>query len=115
MKTNLTLKQAKVLDLVERGPVPPTLREIGEVMGIRSTNGVNDHLHALERKGRVVRGDMKSRHLTVLSPLTAEERVYFNLQALRRCESCGHVIDEDPSPTVATHPSAQDDEQKLAG
>lgn len=30
---------------------PPTIREIGKEMGIRSTNGVNDHLLALERKG----------------------------------------------------------------
>jgi repressor LexA len=46
----------------ERG-YPPTLREIGNYMGIRSTNGVNDHLRALERKGYLVREDMKSRAL----------------------------------------------------
>jgi repressor LexA len=32
-------------------------------MGIRSTNGVNDHLRALERKGYLKREDMKSRAL----------------------------------------------------
>src|SRR5690349_20694604 len=42
---------------------PPTLREIGNHMGIRSTNGVNDHLRALERKGYLAREDMKSRAL----------------------------------------------------
>jgi repressor LexA len=42
---------------------PPTLREIGNFMGIRSTNGVNDHLRALERKGYLTREDMKSRAL----------------------------------------------------
>lgn len=42
---------------------PPTLREIGARMGIRSTNGVNDHLRALERKGYLKREDMKSRAL----------------------------------------------------
>ena len=46
----------------ERG-YPPTLREIGNFMGIRSTNGVNDHLRALERKGYLTREDMKSRAL----------------------------------------------------
>jgi len=30
-------------------------------MGIRSTNGVNDHLKALERKGFLTRDDLKSR------------------------------------------------------
>src|SRR5262249_54488693 len=49
----------------ERG-YPPTLREIGAHMGIRSTNGVNDHLRALERKGYLTREDMKSRALRPL-------------------------------------------------
>ena len=48
--------------ITERGS-PPTLREIGNFMGIRSTNGVNDHLRALERKGYLTREDMKSRAL----------------------------------------------------
>jgi repressor LexA len=48
--------------IVDRG-YPPTLREIGNFMGIRSTNGVNDHLRALERKGYLTREDMKSRAL----------------------------------------------------
>src|SRR5258706_10844248 len=63
----LTQRQQMVLDflrqsLVARG-YPPTLREIGARMGIRSTNGVNDHLRALERKGYLTREDMKSRAL----------------------------------------------------
>src|SRR4051812_17443199 len=52
--------------ITERG-YPPTLREIGESMGIRSTNGVNDHLRALERKGYLSREDMKSRALRLVS------------------------------------------------
>jgi len=36
-------------------------------MGIRSTNGVNDHLRALERKGYLSREDMKSRALRLVS------------------------------------------------
>ena len=63
----LTDRQQQVLSyirqsIVERG-YPPTLREIGAHMGIRSTNGVNDHLRALERKGYLTREDMKSRAL----------------------------------------------------
>jgi repressor LexA len=37
---------------VEDG-VNPSYREIGDAMGIRSTNGVSDHLKALEKKGYV--------------------------------------------------------------
>jgi repressor LexA len=63
----LTHRQEMVLQyiqssIIERG-YPPTLREIGNFMGIRSTNGVNDHLRALERKGYLTREDMKSRAL----------------------------------------------------
>jgi repressor LexA len=63
----LTERQEMVLKYIEssitqRG-YPPTLREIGNFMGIRSTNGVNDHLRALERKGYLLREDMKSRAL----------------------------------------------------
>ena len=63
----LTKRQEMVLDFItqsisSRG-YPPTLREIGSYMGIRSTNGVNDHLRALERKGYLKREDMKSRAL----------------------------------------------------
>jgi repressor LexA len=63
----LTERQKAVLDFIvesihDRG-YPPTLREIGNHLGIRSTNGVNDHLRALERKGYLTREDMKSRTL----------------------------------------------------
>jgi len=61
----LTERQQQILDFItgsinERG-FPPTLREIGEHFGIRSTNGVNDHLKALEKKGHLRREDLKSR------------------------------------------------------
>ena len=63
----LTQRQQMVLDFIRQSIVdrgyPPTLREIGARMGIRSTNGVNAHLRALERKGYLTREDMKSRAL----------------------------------------------------
>jgi SOS-response transcriptional repressor LexA len=45
----------------------PTLREIGKALGIGSTNGVNDHLKALEHKGYLVRSDLLSRSLVLTS------------------------------------------------
>lgn len=42
---------------------PPTLREIGEHLCIRSTNGVNDHVRALERKGYLVRREKLARSI----------------------------------------------------
>jgi repressor LexA len=63
----LTDRQLEVLRFIareidERG-YPPTIREIGEALDIRSTNGVNDHLKALERKGFLSRDPIKSRAL----------------------------------------------------
>jgi repressor LexA len=72
-KEPLTDRQQEVLDFIgksiERRGYPPTLREIGEHMGIRSTNGVNDHLKALEKKGYLEREDLKSRALRPITPL----------------------------------------------
>lgn len=73
----LTDRQKEILDFIssritDQG-YPPTIREIGEFMGIRSTNGVNDHLKALERKGFLKREGLKSRALRpVCMTATAE-------------------------------------------
>src|SRR5215475_8269608 len=69
-RDELTDRQKEVLDFIQESIAgrgyPPTLREIGERMGIRSTNGVNDHLKALEKKGYLAREDLKSRALRPL-------------------------------------------------
>ncbi len=67
MAPGLTQRQLEVLrfiarDIEERG-YPPTIREIGEALDIASTNGVNDHLKALEKKGFLQRDAAKSRAL----------------------------------------------------
>jgi repressor LexA len=72
MAEALTHRQREILDfisasIVERG-FPPTLREIGEHFHIRSTNGVNDHLKALEKKGHLRREDLKSRAMRPVLP-----------------------------------------------
>jgi repressor LexA len=70
MAEPLTDRQQKILSFIKRSiqdqGYPPTIREIGEAFGIRSTNGVNDHLKALERKGYLLRGELKSRALSVI-------------------------------------------------
>jgi repressor LexA len=67
----LTERQRQILEFITRRTeeqgYPPTIREIGMEMGIRSTNGVNDHLKALERKGYLKREGLKSRALRPMS------------------------------------------------
>lgn len=66
----LTDRQARVLVFIEDSIVDkqraPTLREIGEHFGIGSTNGVSDHLKAIERKGWIVVDRKLSRGIRVL-------------------------------------------------
>jgi repressor LexA len=68
----LTPRQHKILEFiveftVQRG-YPPTLREIGERFGIRSTKGVQDHIDALQRKGYLRRRPSISRGIEVKTP-----------------------------------------------
>lgn len=62
---DLPPRQRELLDFVasyadQRG-IPPTLREIGQALGIRSTNGVSDQVKALVKKGFLERvGDPRT-------------------------------------------------------
>jgi repressor LexA len=89
----LTERQQQILDYIAdsinaRG-FPPTLREIGEHFGIRSTNGVNDHLKALEKKGYLRREDLKSR---AMRPVAMNNVVSL---AERRHQATGGGVSED--------------------
>ncbi len=64
-----TRRQLQVLATVHKllidQKMPPTLREIGDALGISSKNGVNDHLNALVAKGLLLRKPMLSRAIWV--------------------------------------------------
>lgn len=72
----LTERQKKVLAFIEThirdNGFPPTIREIGLHLGIKSTNGVNDHLNALQKKGFLTREGGKSRTLQLTPAANAE-------------------------------------------
>lgn len=59
MAKNLTRRQAAILQFIiesiRDAGYPPTIAEIGLKFGIASTNAVNDHLLALQRKGFIHR------------------------------------------------------------
>ncbi len=70
IRTELTPRQQNILDYVqefqsEHG-FPPSIREIGEFFGIRSTNGVSDHLRAIEKKGFLKSTGHQSRSLQIV-------------------------------------------------
>ena len=63
-KPYLTPKQEKVLNFIRKRigeRLPPTIREIGEELGFKSTGTVRDYLKALMQKGLVRRMNNKSR------------------------------------------------------
>lgn len=71
MKKNITKRQQEIYSFIrsaiDRRGMPPTLREIGGRFGIRSTNGVEGHLAALETHGLIRRERGKSRGIVVRS------------------------------------------------
>ncbi|MFA4989001.1 MAG: winged helix DNA-binding protein, partial [Candidatus Omnitrophota bacterium] len=63
-KPYLTPKQEKVLNFIRKRVgerLPPTIREIGEELGFKSTGTVRDYLKVLIQKGLVKRMNNKSR------------------------------------------------------
>lgn len=60
MKADLTTRQREILAWIaqttRREGAPPTVREIGEAFGMRSTGSVRTHLEALRRKGWLAPG-----------------------------------------------------------
>ncbi len=64
---DLTMRQSEIYDFIrhriEQEGVPPSLREIGKVFCISSSNGVRENLLALERKGYIIRNPKLSRSI----------------------------------------------------
>jgi repressor LexA len=68
----LTPRQRKVLevirDWVDRFGYPPSVREIGDAVGLTSTSSVHHQLRTLERKGYLRRDPNRTRAVDVRSP-----------------------------------------------
>ncbi len=71
-ESGLTPRQRRVLevirDSVERRGYPPSMREIGQAVGLTSPSSVSHQLHTLERKGYLRRDPNRPRALEVLAP-----------------------------------------------
>lgn len=70
MKDETTDRQRRILEIIheftgERG-YPPSVREIGERVGLSSSSTVQSHLRTLERRGLISRDPTKPRALVVL-------------------------------------------------
>jgi len=67
--TDLTARQRQVLEFIDaevrRRGYPPSVREIGEAVGLSSSSTVHAHLAALQDKGYLVRDPTKPRAIEV--------------------------------------------------
>jgi len=73
----LTVRQRRVLEVIrnslDRRGYPPSLREIGEAVGLTSPSSVAHQLSTLERKGFLRRDPNRPRAIEVVSPDTPRE------------------------------------------
>lgn len=93
----LTEQQNNVLECVQafsrRQGFPPTLREIGQAIGLPNLNAVRGHLAALEKKGYIVRVPDKARSIQVVHSPSALSRVKRMLhEVLRTDEGVLHRV-----------------------
>ena len=98
----LTNRQATLLgficESIDQDDTSPTLRELGDLMDISSTNGVNDHVRALVRKGYLDSTD--NHEARALRPLRYPNgrpflRRRHLIAALERSPTTGDVAEED--------------------
>ncbi|MBN1192537.1 MAG: transcriptional repressor LexA [Coriobacteriia bacterium] len=86
-RRELTARQREILDFIRaeihRRGFPPSVREIGEAVGLSSSSTVHSHLAALEAKGLLRRDPSKPRALEVLDYRDTERGIdYENVQAV---------------------------------
>ncbi|MGM9988957.1 MAG: transcriptional repressor LexA [Bacillaceae bacterium] len=82
----LSNKQIAILEYIktcvlEKG-YPPSIREIGEKVGLASSSTVHGHLARLEKKGYIRRDPTKPRAIEILDPLEKEYENVAKQQAI---------------------------------
>ena len=77
-KEGLSAKQKEILDFIRSEILakgyPPTVREIGQKVRLRSTSSVHAHLSTLEAEGYIRRDPSKSRTIEICSSEAYPER-----------------------------------------
>lgn len=100
----LTARQRLVLgtirESVERRGYPPSMREIGEAVGLTSPSSVKHQLTALERKGYLRRDPNRPRAIEVMHPHDARSISAWNgTSGAGRAFGEEHLADGDGAPT----------------
>jgi repressor LexA len=92
-KRDLTDRQREILDFIKaemrRKGYPPTVRDIGQAVGLSSSSTVHSHLNALEAKGLIKRDPSKPRALEVIGH--DRETVVTTMRGVRELPVLGAV------------------------
>ena len=95
----LTPRQRTILEVIQRAVAahgyPPSMREIGDLVGLKSLSSVTHQLNQLERQGYLRRDPKRPRALEVLVPL--------HLLGDPEAEAASAVAESPPSAAVAAH------------
>src|ERR1700674_5971526 len=78
LSDQLTDRQTKILEFIRHVTrvrnYPPSVREIGEAVGLSSSSTVHNHLNQLERRGLIKRDPSKSRTVQVVNDVQADNQ-----------------------------------------
>ena len=99
--TGLTPRQQRILNVlresIEKRGYPPSIREIGELVGLTSSSSVAHQLRVLEQKGFIKRDPNRPRALEVFIP---------ELMAARRAMGAADEAGYDPTGSGDAMPTA---------
>ena len=108
----LTPRQWRVLEVirdhVERRGYPPSMREIGDAVGLTSTSSVSHQLSSLERKGFLRRDPNRPRAVEVRFPETAGTHAGGETAARSGARSATRRSRDHLQTVGGVHPSGQD-------
>jgi repressor LexA len=95
----ITERQQEIYDYVQKTihlrKLPPTIREIGDEFGIKSTNGVRDALTALARKGFIKKLSNRARGIELLDGQAAEQENALSLPIVGRIAAGKPILAEE--------------------
>src|SRR5437764_9874718 len=106
---NLSDRQRRILDFVARYTgdhgYPPSIREIGQAVGISSTSVVDYNLRALERNGLIRRDREVSRGLGLVNPpkAAAQPAAPSSATKLIRVPIVGRIAAGEPIEALEGH------------
>ena len=106
--SELSAKQRQILEYMkaevrEKG-YPPSVREICDAVGLKSTSTVHGHLSRLEKKGLIRRDPTKPRAIEILdSGFDAPQREFANVPIVGNITAVENIEDTFPIPVDYIH------------